>query len=111
MTTYKLVGDNLDKNVHPRDMRSDHQTQSFHFFHTYAVRDRIDLSEFSDDERSPEVFKAEHLLPSTDNKKQIIDNYIHLYTLFTSTTVRCLTSLRWWVNIAYSVSIIMAVVM
>ena len=59
-------------------MRSDHQTQSFHFFHTYAVRDRIDLSEFSDDDRSPEVCKAEHVLPSTDGKKQSIDNYIHL---------------------------------
>jgi len=76
MATYKLVGDNLNKNVHPRDMRSDHQTHSFNFFHTYAVRDRIDLSEFSDDERSPEVFKAENLLPSTDNKKH---NYIPIF--------------------------------
>ena len=40
MATYKLVGDNLDKNVRTQDMRSDHQTQSFHFFHTYAVKDK-----------------------------------------------------------------------
>jgi len=78
IATYKLAGDNLDKNVRPRDMRSDHQTQSFHLFHTYAVRDRID-SNFSDDKGNPEEFKAAHLLPSSDDKKQILDNYVHLY--------------------------------
>ena len=36
---FKLAGDNLDKNVKPRDMRSDHQTESFHFFNTLAVKD------------------------------------------------------------------------
>ena len=47
--TYKLVGDNIDKNVKPREMRSDHQTRSLHYFHTYAVRDRVDMSSYSDD--------------------------------------------------------------
>lgn len=35
--TYKLVGDNIDKSVKPREMRIDHQTHSLHYFHTYAV--------------------------------------------------------------------------
>ena len=30
MKTYRLVGDNIDKQVCPRDMRSDHQTRSLH---------------------------------------------------------------------------------
>ena len=47
LLTYQLVGDNIDKNVRPRDMRSDHQTRSLHYFHTYAVRDRVDISHFS----------------------------------------------------------------
>lgn len=76
---YKLVGDNIDKNVCPRDMRSDHQTQSFHFFHTYAVKDRVDLSRFSDQKKPPEVFNADELLPSSDDRKQLADNYIHLF--------------------------------
>ena len=37
---FKFVGDNLDKNVKPQDMRSDHQTESFHFFNTLAARIR-----------------------------------------------------------------------
>ena len=41
LKTYKIIGDNLDKNVKPsaRDMRSDHQTRSLHYYHAYAVRD------------------------------------------------------------------------
>jgi len=46
MNTYKLVGDNLDKNVKPCDMRIDNQTKSLHYFHMYALRDRIDLSSY-----------------------------------------------------------------
>lgn len=40
---FKLVGDNLDKNVHPRYGRIDHRTQSLHFFQLYAVKDRVNL--------------------------------------------------------------------
>ena len=39
MSTYKLVGDNIDREVRPCDMRSDYQTRSLHYFHTYAVKD------------------------------------------------------------------------
>lgn len=46
--TYKLVGDNIDKDVKPRQMRFDNQTRSLHYFHTYALKDRVDLSSLSD---------------------------------------------------------------
>lgn len=55
MLTYKLVGDNIDKEVRPRQMRSDHQTRYVHYFHTYALRDRIDLSAISDQAPSVEI--------------------------------------------------------
>ena len=42
--TFKLVGDNIDKNINPQDVRLDSQTVSLHYFHSYAVRDRIDMS-------------------------------------------------------------------
>ena len=37
MLTYKVVGDNIDKEVRPRQMRSDHQTRSLHYFHIYET--------------------------------------------------------------------------
>ena len=43
--SYKLVGDNIDKNVRPRFMRiKQHRSQSLHFFHSFAVLDRINTS-------------------------------------------------------------------
>ena len=43
-----LVGDNIDKNVKPPHERVDSKTQSNHFFHSYAIQDRINLSSVSD---------------------------------------------------------------
>lgn len=39
LNTFKLVGDNIDKEVQPREMHSDYQSRSLHYFHTYAVKD------------------------------------------------------------------------
>lgn len=44
---YKLVFDNIDKNVKPRYMRSDSQTTSLHYVQVYAVKDRLDYSTLS----------------------------------------------------------------
>ena len=48
IVTFKLVGDNIDKDIKPCQMRFDNQTRSLHYFHTYAVKDRVDLSSMSD---------------------------------------------------------------
>ena len=45
---FKIVGDNVDKTIRPRDMCSDRQTKSVHYFQLYAVRDRVNLQERSD---------------------------------------------------------------
>ena len=45
---FKIVGDNIDKNIRPSFQRCDYQTKSFHYFNSYAVKDRIDLSDVSD---------------------------------------------------------------
>lgn len=70
LKTFKIVGDNIDKNIRPREMRVDNQTQSLHFFHSYAVRDRVDLSTFSSDVNVPDVsnIKLESLLPSPNDE-------------------------------------------
>lgn len=54
-TTYKLVGDNIDKTVKPRHMRMDNQARSLHYFHTYGVRDRIDISHLEDQPSLPSL--------------------------------------------------------
>ena len=65
----KLVIDNVDKNVVPRNMTSEEQTKSLHYVHMYGVEDRINIDHLSDDppdRKAPvptaEVFKT--ILPS-----------------------------------------------
>lgn len=41
--TFKIVGHNIDKEVKPQDMRSNYQTRPLHYFHFYAVRDRVNM--------------------------------------------------------------------
>ena len=45
--SYKIVGDNIDKNIRASFQRIDHQTKSIHYFHTFAAKDRIDFSNLS----------------------------------------------------------------
>ena len=41
---FKYVGDNIDKNIKPRHQMLDSQGKSLHYFHYYALMDRIDRS-------------------------------------------------------------------
>ena len=44
--SYKLVGDNIDLSIKPRYMRYDRfKHQSLHYFHMYAVQNRINVSD------------------------------------------------------------------
>lgn len=45
---YKLVGDNVDKNVKPSLQRFEKQGQSLHHFHSFGVRDRIPAASLPD---------------------------------------------------------------
>ena len=77
-SSYKVVGDNIDKNIRASFQRIDHQTKSVHYFHTFAAKDRIDFSNLS--ELTPHDIKinVSTLLPeSTDlaiflNELQVI---------------------------------------
>lgn len=64
---YKFVGDNIDKNIKPRFQRHEHTGQSLHYFHSYAVKDRLDLSKFSDAPPSSSSLDAEQFLLSTSD--------------------------------------------
>ena len=46
---FKLIGDNIDQGVNARFMRAQyHQNQSLHYFHFFAVQNRIDHSHYPD---------------------------------------------------------------
>ena len=76
----KIVIDNVDKNVVPRYMSSEKQTQSLHYVQMYAVHGRTDISQLSDDTpvRSPtlttdDVVKT--ILPSPSDNDAMADYF------------------------------------
>ncbi len=75
--TYKLVGDNVDKHVKPREMRVDAQAETLHYFNTYAVRDRVDASTLPDKPALPDrsSIEVEDILPSPQDHTAITTNF------------------------------------
>ncbi len=73
---YRFCCDNIDKTIKTRYMRSDKQNVSLHYFHSYAVLNSIDTSQFS--ETVPDTSKlnietvANSLLPSVADQLKII---------------------------------------
>ena len=45
---FKIVGDNFDKNVKRRHQTINRQTLSLHYFHAFAVKDRINYTTLDD---------------------------------------------------------------
>ena len=48
-TGYKMVFGNIDMNVKPRPMTSDKQTRSLHNVQSYAVKDRVNYDNLSNE--------------------------------------------------------------
>lgn len=73
---YKLVGDNIDFTINAWYMRSDgHQNQSLHFFHSFAVQDRINFSALSIHLRATcNNSMALSLVPSMQNDMNLLHN-------------------------------------
>ena len=74
---FKIVGDNIDKSVKPQHETIDHHRNSLHYFHSYAVLDRIDLTKFSEVplRLAIDSFPITSLLPSLEETKQVADNF------------------------------------
>ena len=77
---YIIVGDNVDKNVSPRDMRVGNQVKSLHYFHSYAVQDRVSLGSLSGDGHVSDIktLAASAVFPTVGNCIRIRTNYIIL---------------------------------
>ncbi len=78
--SYIIVGDNLDKNVKPRDMRIDHQVKSMHWFHSYAVSDRVEIGDLCGDGHIGDVttLPISAVLPTVTDCVQMRKHYICL---------------------------------
>lgn len=75
--TYTLVGDNLDKTISPRYMRSDNQRQSIHYFHMYAALDRVNAVDLPADHPVGDISTTplSAFLPSPADCKVLRENY------------------------------------
>ena len=67
---FKLVIDNVDKNIRPSFQRVDRRTQSLHYCHTIAIKDRINLSEYSE-VGCNNLVTCSDFLPNSQDLKQI----------------------------------------
>ena len=79
---YKIVGDNIDKNVRPSFQRLDRTTQSLHYFHSYSVLDRIDHSTLSN--AKPDLGKIDtaSLLPSAGDITKVKHDFAVLVSRY-----------------------------
>jgi len=71
---YKIVIDNIDKNVKPRNMSVDAQTKSLHYVQIYSVKDRMDFGKLSDVPPSGEKCLYD-ILPTTDDYEKLKTNF------------------------------------
>ena len=78
--SYKIVGDNLDTKIKPCQMRKDRQSRMLNYFHSYSVKSRITPPESMQSEQPPSAgeflcLALEDILPSSEDKSQILSNY------------------------------------
>lgn len=77
---YILQGDNCDTTVRVRDMRSENQNKSLHYFNTYAAKDRQHFYKMdsTSNSKSSDLRSAplSTFLPTMEDCKAIRDNYI-----------------------------------
>ena len=57
---FKFVGDNVDKNVKPRSETLERKGRSLHYYHHFAIEDRIDFSSESEEPPSEAIALHEH---------------------------------------------------
>ena len=77
---FKLVGDNIDKNFRRRFQRVEYQTRSFHYFHSYAVLDRVNYSSLPDIQR--DEIRVHELTPNEADVQEMKETLIILVTRY-----------------------------
>ncbi|XP_065908049.1 uncharacterized protein [Dysidea avara] len=77
---YVIVGDNIDKNIRPSYQRQDRTTQSLHYFHSYAVLNRLDTSGLSDNRPSHITISPEKIIPDFSERQKLLGDFETLVT-------------------------------
>ena len=72
-TGYKMVFDNIDMNVKPRHMTSDKQTRSLHYVQSYAVKDRVNYDNLSNE--LPKEVCVFDILPTNEDYEFLKRNF------------------------------------
>lgn len=82
ITLFRLCGDNVDKTIRQRYVRSDsdaRSSSSVHYFHSYAVADRIDFSNLSENVPFEPTLDSRDeallVLPSIEDDKALHENF------------------------------------
>ena len=94
---YILTGDNIDKNVTPRDMRMDYQTKSLHYLHVYAALNRIDITDLNEDAPTSRLLhnlQISAFPPSVADCKALRDDYIVLFARVICGTLTAFSSFQ-----------------
>lgn len=94
--TVSIIGDNLDKNINPRDMRINNQVQSLHLFHSVATVSRVRTLHLDDKDPVGDLNKLSvaELLPSASDCTAIHDNFVILVARVLVENFKCFSHLR-----------------
>lgn len=71
---FVLVTDNVDKNIRPSYQRQSRQTQSLHYCHSCAIKNRVSITGLSDRCGSAEI-SVETFLPTEDDLSQLLSDF------------------------------------
>lgn len=91
---FKLVGDNVDKSTKASFQRAEtHENTSFHHFHSYAAKDRLDLSNCLDKPPPvPDSIMADSILPTSSEISSIKKDFTVLLSRYAQPITLCLVS-------------------
>ena len=80
--SFKLVGDNVDKTVRPREETLETHSKSLHYFHSFAVRDRCDITGLADEPSLPDMdnINVDLVLPTAADHISLKKNMTILMT-------------------------------
>ena len=75
-----IIGDNIDKDIAPRNMRVDHQKRSLHYFNMCAIKDRVSTSGLAEHHETIPPLYIQDFLPSTDDYNKLQSNFAVIVT-------------------------------
>lgn len=71
---FVIMGDNIDKNFRPSFQRDNRSTKSMHYFHAFASKTRINISNLSDSQPGVTV-SPENFLPNVDDYSKLLSDF------------------------------------